>query len=463
MGKIEPGFPDQKILPQETPYIELLGSLRENDPLLEIRDNDAVEVAHIIEKNQLSLIAHEARSGSTSVMKSVAARLKAVGYQVLNTESSSTRSIVSALEKFPHADATDDPKKLAIIIGEAGVFPTNTNSAYEQGGDILEREKSLRGLFKEAGTHPDIHIAFLVHQGGAQNLAAWLEVVMGEGHTPAQMQLESFDREDLEKMFDILNSTGRIHPELNSHKQEVVQEAHSPQQLASIVEIYTKSRAMGKNHEEAWELSLNLSETLQRAIRSSLLTSGGAPLVRLLKRIRGNSLTRTDLNEKEQEVLAETQKFHFIRARADGTLEVQGEILGRYIDSQSEDNIDYLKEIEQKENEMNNSLLELMKSGEVDKGKVEESLFDKAYGEIFATRPSLPIRERGRKFLEGLSDKLGQEGLELVLKTDQHSSIGGYQFERLNRTEQEMVRQNPDLFTIDSDYDHRVNINFAWF
>ena len=61
--------------------LETVYPLREKDPLLEIRKNDVETVLAFIDKNKISLIAHEARSGSTSVMNAVAAELPGKNFE----------------------------------------------------------------------------------------------------------------------------------------------------------------------------------------------------------------------------------------------------------------------------------------------------------------------------------------------------------------------------------------------
>ncbi|GEM_PF-4475893 len=318
--------------------------LSEGDKLLEVRKEHVKEIERPLDDCDILVVGIAARSGSSSVFRSLSQSLREKGVLVAEFDASAGDSdlddeIESAFDELEYSETENTDQDLVVIIEEAGnLLPRPDQSEKEMDRRREEQLSYSREKIEEQKKKGrQVKLVFAVHdfygndgEGGTKKLSRWLGNVF-ESQNPeiSDEQLECVDSEGLGEIFDILSERVGLPTEFNERKSEIVSLCTTPQDVSRLVSKYNQSMKEGKKGPEAWKEAVGvLSDFKGRADHESLIrTTGGQKMWTMMRRVAEvGSVPLEELTNEEMKLYERYKKFHLLE-ESDGQLSINGKAM----------------------------------------------------------------------------------------------------------------------------------------
>ncbi len=291
------------------------------EALLEVRNPQIKEIEHQIIEHDVLILAAEARSGSTSLLRYMAENK---GYRTISSlainDTWSVSDIASSAEErdlpyqlFRRLDPHDSKQKV-VLLHEAGQLTK-----------LKPDEQAAFWKTVEALCSNDIKVVLATHEHVREKVAKTME-----SHSNAEnldhfmTELESCNQGDIENIFDVLVGKEPRLQGLLEYKNKMLELAHSPQHLLIMASEYLK----GESWEHIQEPDMS-KPYIAAAVNDGVRTTGGEPLWKLIQKVGNSGLPTTELAAEEKILMEKLRKFHFLEEKSDGTIQVRGKWLLR--------------------------------------------------------------------------------------------------------------------------------------
>jgi len=306
--------------------------LREGNPLLETRRDQATNLARLLEDNDLLVLTIAARTGNSSLMRLMpdAVRNQGEGWGVVflpSRDVTRRTELEDALDVFSEEHPGCKP---IIIVDEANglAIEPSHETPFSQDG-----YKALLELLKDGAKVVLMAHDAIDEQGryvAQRHMEKLGQGAKNEGLRVSTVAIECPNTHDLSEMFEIYAKEMRFSERLRARKQELLELCTVPEQMAFVFqycEHNCASDSIDKMLDDAIR-ELILVDT-PHVMELSITPTGGEIVWGLIKKI-GEGIDASVLSPKERGVIQHYLPYHIFETSEGGRITVRGSALRSY-------------------------------------------------------------------------------------------------------------------------------------